>query len=129
MFFFFFFFSSRRRHTRSKRDWSSDVCSSDLKLVPDRKGNRVGIGKLRYRFVAALENRRLIGVDALEPVEEIARAHLAVDTKTHPVRKRAIRFEKNASVIIPDVSAFVGLFVVFVFGLLGGSARSHVQEK
>src|SRR5699024_11380929 len=29
-YFFFFFFSSRRRHTRSKRDWSSDVCSSDL---------------------------------------------------------------------------------------------------
>src|SRR6266496_5709380 len=28
--FFFFFFSSRRRHTRSLRDWSSDVCSSDL---------------------------------------------------------------------------------------------------
>src|SRR5690349_22745860 len=30
-FFFFFFFSSRRRHTRSLRDWSSDVCSSDLR--------------------------------------------------------------------------------------------------
>src|SRR5690349_22986752 len=30
--FFFFFFSSRRRHTRSLRDWSSDVCSSDLRL-------------------------------------------------------------------------------------------------
>src|SRR5256884_640604 len=29
--FFFFFFSSRRRHTRCSRDWSSDVCSSDLK--------------------------------------------------------------------------------------------------
>src|SRR5699024_12009030 len=28
-----FFFSSRRRHTRSKRDWSSDVCSSDLHFV------------------------------------------------------------------------------------------------
>src|SRR5204863_4730924 len=27
---FLFFFSSRRRHTRSLRDWSSDVCSSDL---------------------------------------------------------------------------------------------------
>src|SRR5207249_5255295 len=27
-----FFFSSRRRHTRSKRDWSSDVCSSDLEV-------------------------------------------------------------------------------------------------
>src|SRR6266511_6116863 len=29
-FFFFFFFSSRRRHTSFSRDWSSDVCSSDL---------------------------------------------------------------------------------------------------
>src|SRR5690606_39532386 len=29
----FFFFSSRRRHTRFSRDWSSDVCSSDLKPV------------------------------------------------------------------------------------------------
>src|SRR3712207_8896641 len=27
----FFFFSSRRRHTRYWRDWSSDVCSSDLR--------------------------------------------------------------------------------------------------
>src|SRR2546429_7989485 len=27
---FVFFFSSRRRHTRCSRDWSSDVCSSDL---------------------------------------------------------------------------------------------------
>src|SRR5439155_5202724 len=30
---FFFFFSSRRRHTRWPRDWSSDVCSSDLLLA------------------------------------------------------------------------------------------------
>src|SRR5439155_15444213 len=30
-FYLFFFFSSRRRHTRWPRDWSSDVCSSDLK--------------------------------------------------------------------------------------------------
>src|SRR5207247_2184586 len=28
-----FFFSSRRRHTRSTRDWSSDVCSSDLAII------------------------------------------------------------------------------------------------
>src|SRR5215510_2781507 len=30
----FFFFSSRRRHTRWPRDWSSDVCSSDLYYRP-----------------------------------------------------------------------------------------------
>src|SRR5438067_8360902 len=47
---FFFFFSSRRRHTRSKRDWSSDVCSSDLvnvlgltfkEDVPDIRNSKV----------------------------------------------------------------------------------------
>src|SRR5574342_923252 len=32
----FFFFSSRRRHTRSGGDWSSDVCSSDLRLEAAR---------------------------------------------------------------------------------------------
>src|SRR6267378_5716461 len=34
---FFFFFSSRRRHTRSLRDWSSDVCSSDLRGMVGRE--------------------------------------------------------------------------------------------
>src|SRR5439155_11405559 len=38
----FFFFSSRRRHTRWPRDWSSDVCSSDLYLP----GFTGGIGKI-----------------------------------------------------------------------------------
>src|SRR5690349_23487974 len=36
LFSFFFFFSSRRRHTRSLRDWSSDVCSSDLDVGAGR---------------------------------------------------------------------------------------------
>src|SRR2546429_7020116 len=35
----FFFFSSRRRHTRCSRDWSSDVCSSDLKHKRDTEDN------------------------------------------------------------------------------------------
>src|SRR3712207_7716498 len=35
----FFFFSSRRRHTRYWRDWSSDVCSSDLR----RRGRDGGV--------------------------------------------------------------------------------------
>src|SRR5215813_12782873 len=41
---FFFFFSSRRRHTRCGRDWSSDVCSSDLQAKAD-PGN---IGYLQF---------------------------------------------------------------------------------
>src|SRR5207249_10343406 len=45
----FFFFSSRRRHTRSKRDWSSDVCSSDLRMLGSghRPGEqRIGIPRV-----------------------------------------------------------------------------------
>src|SRR5690606_41195346 len=47
----FFFFSSRRRHTRFSRDWSSDVCSSDL----DQRRGRAGHGgrERRTRAVAA----------------------------------------------------------------------------
>src|SRR5205809_4676367 len=38
--FFVFFFSSRRRHTRCSRDWSSDVCSSDLDPGAEPRGAR-----------------------------------------------------------------------------------------
>src|SRR5690625_7681320 len=38
-----FFFSSRRRHTRWPRDWSSDVCSSDLLLQSLGGGSRFGL--------------------------------------------------------------------------------------
>src|SRR6266513_746630 len=41
----YFFFSSRRRHTRSKRDWSSDVCSSDLV-----RGMHVTPGQTLYKI-------------------------------------------------------------------------------
>src|SRR5258707_1722987 len=39
----FFFFSSRRRHTRYWRDWSSDVCSSDLNLLGDTNAVHVSV--------------------------------------------------------------------------------------
>src|SRR5207249_2654832 len=42
----YFFFSSRRRHTRSKRDWSSDVCSSDL-LCKSRRAAGRELGRIR----------------------------------------------------------------------------------
>src|SRR3989440_7516675 len=47
---YFFFFSSRRRHTRSDRDWSSDVCSSDL-----------GSAGLRPSFTAQYETFANVG--------------------------------------------------------------------
>src|SRR5699024_11669855 len=49
---FFFFFSSRRRHTRSKRDWSSDVCSSDLTQIepPEAVSLRIHLCLLSFYF-------------------------------------------------------------------------------
>src|SRR5207245_9992734 len=44
-----FFFSSRRRHTRCYRDWSSDVCSSDL-TVEKRDGMRSFLRQHGYRI-------------------------------------------------------------------------------
>src|SRR6266498_4849985 len=53
LFFFFFFFSSRRRHTSCGRDWSSDVCSSDLLfvagIVPGILGG-IGLMGMAYAF-------------------------------------------------------------------------------
>src|SRR2546430_14137562 len=50
-FIFFFFFSSRRRHTRFDCDWSSDVCSSDLWVMHNRK-----IGVADYEWLATTFN-------------------------------------------------------------------------
>src|SRR6266576_1934990 len=61
----FFFFSSRRRHTRSLRDWSSDVCSSDLAgLVVTQGGddvvvNGAGLGE-RVRMPVSLLRRKFL---------------------------------------------------------------------
>src|SRR5436309_4809111 len=46
--FLIFFFSSRRRHTRFSRDWSSDVCSSDLAVLTEQ-----GVGVERDAAIAA----------------------------------------------------------------------------
>src|SRR6266700_5854310 len=63
---FFFFFSSRRRHTRFSRDWSSDVCSSDL-LGDEGSGFWIGQEALRAGFWAkdrGITTRLLIEIGA-----------------------------------------------------------------
>src|SRR5690606_39470441 len=44
------FFSSRRRHTRFSRDWSSDVCSSDLRILPDLPAD-AALRQRRWRWM------------------------------------------------------------------------------
>src|SRR3712207_8930899 len=66
----FFFFSSRRRHTRYWRDWSSDVCSSDLVMAGGEHQEKLalfaGIDGARFR-------RQVLPGDVLTMEVEIER--------------------------------------------------------
>src|SRR5690606_39745223 len=71
-----FFFSSRRRHTRFSRDWSSDVCSSDLTFTRVRaNAGELEIALQRRRpgdaMIAMVEARIKIGcfVESLRELE------------------------------------------------------------
>src|SRR5690625_7872493 len=68
---FSFFFSSRRRHTRWPRDWSSDVCSSDLglrevraELVEHERAGRLPLG-------GAAGGRRLLALVARQALDDL----------------------------------------------------------
>src|SRR6266700_6397059 len=60
---FFFFFSSRRRHTRFSRDWSSDVCSSDLRWGYMRKALLAVVAALFCISLAHAQTDVLIEID------------------------------------------------------------------
>src|SRR5207302_3870988 len=63
---YFFFFSSRRRHTRFSRDWSSDVCSSDLLAV-----------KPHQRAVGIEDGGRIVKDAGRAPLEDRRNNHRA----------------------------------------------------
>src|SRR6266436_9040267 len=99
----FFFFSSRRRHTRCSRDWSSDVCSSDLRHVavimdgngrwaaqrgqPRIAGHRAGVEAVR----AAVDTGARLGLGALTlyafSTENWKRPRYEVDALMRMLRK------------------------------------------
>src|SRR2546429_160190 len=54
-----FFFSSRRRHTRCSRDWSSDVCSSDLSTAHHGEVDTLDVLALRQYHAFARPSKRI----------------------------------------------------------------------
>src|SRR2546422_7445486 len=60
-----FFFSSRRRHTRCSRDWSSDVCSSDLFDVAWVRAMGGGRGAWRWWLLAGAAGAAVLGAIVL----------------------------------------------------------------
>src|SRR5699024_11893013 len=81
--------SIKRRHTRSKRDWSSDVCSSDLSL-PDLLG--------KQPLQSALAPQQANG--------EFAVVTSTVQLLLHPFRVKRVRLAAPSSIVI---QAFVKL--------------------
>src|SRR5690625_5706127 len=71
---FMFFFSSRRRHTRWPRDWSSDVCSSDLVLAVTLRPRRSADVQARRRTRLGIHDRRS-AVSGREPGRLRPRRH------------------------------------------------------
>src|SRR5256885_7258685 len=84
MVFFFFFFSSRRRHTRLQGDWSSDVCSSDLKRVAsDLRGDITE----RLPLIPKIKNGKRVALIGAGP------ASLAVANDLMPIGYEVTIFE------------------------------------
>src|SRR6266498_1754027 len=76
---FFFFFSSRRRHTRCGRDWSSDVCSSDLEPIASLPGQIVPLGHEWYDYASKYEEGGMelvippaLPEDVIEQIQRVA---------------------------------------------------------
>src|SRR6266700_3575455 len=76
---FFLFFSSRRRHTRFSRDWSSDVCSSDL-----------GVAYVARRLAARCRNRRCAAM-ARDPALQAGRGEAACRAPQEQGGRAALR--------------------------------------
>src|SRR5699024_12008462 len=79
-------FASRRRHTRSKRDWSSDVCSSDLEASRISEQASVQIAAERQQAVSALHTE--VGTLATSLASKIVGEALNDDARSQRVVDR-----------------------------------------
>src|SRR2546429_1257287 len=100
-FLFYFFFSSRRRHTRCSRDWSSDVCSSDLMITEPAYQDASGV--------------------------PIIQANVAYSVRVKLARQGAVT---QGNLVIDLSSASVGTlgtFSVAISGVFFSSRRRHTR--
>src|SRR3712207_2501931 len=90
---FFFFFSSRRRHTRYWRDWSSDVCSSDLLKEFDEINARFGEEMSDDEMNQLLERQGAVQekLDAADAWDLDSRLELAMDALRCPPPETPVR--------------------------------------
>src|SRR5206468_7143048 len=107
-----FFFSSRRRHTRSDRDWSSDVCSSDLESA---YGAALATYRAREHGQAVLEFLDFIGKYPKHPLAANAQYWIGeAYYSQRDYRQALVEFQKvleypSANGKVPDALLKMGL--------------------
>src|SRR5699024_1750779 len=105
-----FFFSSRRRHTRSKRDWSSDVCSSDLyreEMVmgyTEEKLNSLDKETIIQLFLAQQEQLRQIDQNLQLVLEQLA------DQKRRRFGRSSEKHETEGQIAFMEVDGTIVFF-------------------
>src|SRR5215467_15143755 len=89
---FFFFFASRRRHTRLQGDWSSDVCSSDLRAAAPAAARPAGpSGPAAHRRFASGSEERRVGKSVDLGGRRIIKKKKTTKTKTTNKIRRKIK--------------------------------------
>src|SRR6266550_8418259 len=127
----FFFFSSRRRHTRCSRDWSSDVCSSDLACFV-RSPHAHALVR-RVDTAAALATLGVIavltGADAAsDGVKPLTHSPMPGNPHEDMIRSEAVAFIAPHSPIAADRARFVGEIVAIVIADTPAAARDGAER-
>ena len=95
----FFFFSSRRRHTRLVRDWSSDVCSSDLAMLQAQIEEMAEVDESQFLTSYVSPDDEEQGLPEMEGLDTATVAEVA------PVAAAAITPVAESDVEEPDAVA------------------------
>src|SRR5207237_8774044 len=98
------------------------------KIIVNGEGNGDGIREFRHHVFAALENRSLVCVNALEAVEKILRDHSSVNAKACAVEKRAVCYEKYAGIIVPNIFCMSDLFLLLGLLRRNGNCKRKKQH-
>src|SRR6266496_571155 len=134
---YFFFFSSRRRHTRSLRDWSSDVCSSDLQAPLRRvpvQTIAVTIGMVLLTgalLLLAWEIRRVLSWVVVAALLAIVLGPVVDLTQRRLHLRRSLA---TVLVFLVVVAAFAGMLTVFIRplitegGQLADRAPAYIEQ-
>src|SRR5699024_7455163 len=114
---------NRRRHTRSKRDWSSDVCSSDLKV----SGKMLGFGKKKAKDNATEPMQTVDELDDKEGVEPEQEAPVTPLEAESESEQPAESPEPSKSVM-PEIKAQIEIPTYGILVSEGGTKSLHTIE-